>query len=74
MRPHLHSNVNTNQSKIKAIKASDSETMVMCVNRVLAVLASLAAATLAVLTRYKLIADSGNQNKTSDKALWLFLL
>ncbi len=49
--------------------------MVMCVNRVLAVLASLAAAALAVLTGYKLIADSGNQNKTSDnKALWLFLL
>ncbi len=49
--------------------------MVVCVNRVLAVLASLAAAALVVLTRYKLIADSGNQNKTSDnKALWLFLL
>ncbi len=49
--------------------------MVMCVNRVLAVLASLAAAVLAVLTGYNLIADSGNQNKTSDnKALWLFLL
>ncbi len=30
-----------------AIKASNSETMVMCVNRVLAVLASLAAAALA---------------------------
>ncbi len=41
--------------------------MVMCVNRALAVLASL--------TGYKLIVDSGNQNKTSDnKALWLFLL
>ncbi len=49
--------------------------MVMCVNRVLAVLARLVAAALAVLTGYKLIADSGNQNKTSDnKALWLFLL
>ncbi len=45
--------------------------MVMCVNRVLAVLARLAAAALAVLMSYKLIADSGNQNKTSDKALWL---
>ncbi len=44
--------------------------MVMCVNRVLAVLASLVAAALTVLTGYKLIADSGNQNKTSDnKAL-----
>ncbi len=33
-------------------------------------LASLAAAVLAVLMGYKLIADSGNQNKTSDnKAL-----
>ncbi len=52
------------------IKVSSSETMVMCVNRVLAVLASLAAAALAVLTGYKLIADSGNQYKTSDnKAL-----
>ncbi len=41
--------------------------MVMCVNRVLAVLATAA---LAVLTGYKLIVDSGNQNKTSDnKAL-----
>ncbi len=49
--------------------------MVMCANRVLAVLASLAAATLVVLMGYKLIADSGNQNKTIDnKALWLFLL
>ncbi len=49
--------------------------MVMCVNRVLAVLACLAATALAVLTHYKLIADLGNQNKTSDnKALWLFLL
>ncbi len=53
-----------------AIKASNSETMVICVNKVLAVLASLAAAALAVLTGYKLIVDSGNQNKTSDnKAL-----
>ncbi len=44
--------------------------MVMCVNRVLAVLASLATAALVVLMGYKLIADSGNQNKTSDnKAL-----
>ncbi len=42
----------------------------MCVNTVLAVLASVAAAALAVLTGYKLIADLGNQNKTSDnKAL-----
>ncbi len=57
-----------------AIKASNSKTMLMCVNTVLAVLASLVAAALAVLTGYKLIADSGNQNKTSDKALWLFLL
>ncbi len=49
--------------------------MVMCVNRVLAVLTSLVAATLVMLTGYKLIADSGNLNKTSDnKALWLFLL
>ncbi len=48
------------------IKASNSETMVMCVNRVLAVLASVATAVIAVLTVYKLIADSGNQNKTSD--------
>ncbi len=44
--------------------------MVMCVNRVLAVLASLAAAALTMLMGYKLLADSGNQNKTSDnKAL-----
>ncbi len=44
--------------------------MVMCVNRVLAVLASLAAVALVVLVSYKLIANSGNQNKTSDnKAL-----
>ncbi len=49
--------------------------MVMCVNRVLAVLASLAATALALLTGYKLITDSGNQNKPSDnKAFWLFLL
>ncbi len=35
----------------------------------------LAAAALAMLTGYKLIADSENQNKTSDnKALLLFLL
>ncbi len=27
-----------------------------------------------MLTGYKLIVDSGNQNKTCDKALWLFLL
>ncbi len=40
--------------------------MVMCVNRVLAVLARLAAAALTVLTGYKLIADSGNQNRASD--------
>ncbi len=38
----------------------------MCVNRVLAVLVRQAAAALAVLTGYKLIADSGNQNRTSD--------
>ncbi len=38
----------------------------MCVNRVLAVLARLAAAALPMLTGYKLIADSGNQNRTSD--------
>ncbi len=39
----------------------------MCVNRVLAV---LAAPTLAMLMGYKLIADSGDQNKTcNDKAL-----
>ncbi len=38
----------------------------MCVNRVLAVLARLAAAALVVLMAYKLIADSGNLNKTSD--------
>ncbi len=44
----------------------------MCANRVLAV---LAAAALAMLTGYKVIVDSGNQNKTCDnKALWLFLL
>ncbi len=51
-----------------AIKASNSETIVnVCVNRVLAVLAGPA---LAMLTGYKLIADSGNQNKTCDnKAL-----
>ncbi len=49
-----------------AIKASNSETMLMCVNIVLAVLARLAAAALAVRMAYKLIADSGNQNKTSD--------
>ncbi len=49
---------------------SNGEIMVMCVNRVLAVLARLAAAALAVLTGYKLIADSRNLNKTSDnKAL-----
>ncbi len=40
--------------------------MVMCVNRLLAVLARLAAAALVVLTGYKLIADSGDQNRTSD--------
>ncbi len=35
--------------------------------------AVLATATLAMLMGYKLIANSGNQNKTSDnKALWLF--
>ncbi len=35
--------------------------------------AVLATATLAMLMGYKLIADSANQNKTSDnKALWLF--
>ncbi len=52
-----------------AIKASNSETMVnvcMCVKRVLAVLAAPA---LALLTGYKLIADSGNQNKTCDMPL-----
>ncbi len=38
----------------------------MCVNRVLAVLARQAAVALAVLTGYKLIADSGNQTRTSD--------
>ncbi len=38
----------------------------MCVNRVLAVLARPAATALAVLTGYKLIEDSGNQNRTSD--------
>ncbi len=38
----------------------------MCVNTVLAVLASVATAALVVLMGYKLIADLGNQNKTSD--------
>ncbi len=34
----------------------------------------LAAAALAMLMGYKLIADSGNKNKTCDNnALWLFL-
>ncbi len=33
------------------------------------VLAALAAPALAMLTSYKLIADSENQNKTCDKAL-----
>ncbi len=38
-------------------------------------MATLAAATLAMLTGYKLIVDSGNKNKTCDnKALWLFLI
>ncbi len=64
------SNASSPALKGRHIKASNSETMVMCVNRVLAVLASLVAAALAVLTGYKLIANSGNQNKTSDnKAL-----
>ncbi len=38
--------------------------MVMCVNRVFAMYVRLAATTLAMLMGYKLIADSGNQNKT----------
>ncbi len=38
--------------------------MVMCVNRVLAMNVRLAATTLVMLMGYKLIADSGNQNKT----------
>ncbi len=40
--------------------------MVMCVNMVSSVLARLAAAALPVLTGYKLIVDSGDQNRTSD--------
>ncbi len=39
------------------------------------VLAVLAAPALALLMVYKLIADSGNENKTCDnKPLWLFSL
>ena len=61
--PHLHSKVDIHPP-LK--KVTVSKAMVMCVNRVLAMHAVLAATTLVMLTGYKLIADSGNQNTTSD--------